>query len=82
MKKHLIQSQYNKKKKLLEKYNHQYFNLDSPAISDSKYDQLKKDLIKLENTYTFLKSKSSIQDQIGAPVLKKFNKIQHSIPML
>ena len=28
MKKRLIQSQYNKKKKLLEKYNHQYFNLD------------------------------------------------------
>ena len=82
MKKRLIQSQYNKKKKLLEKYNHQYFNLDSPEISDSKYDQLKKDLIKLENTYTFLKSKSSIQDQIGAPVLKKFKKIQHSIPML
>ena len=53
-----------------------------PEISDSKYDQLKKDLIKLENTYTFLKSKSSIQDQIGAPVLKKFKKIQHSIPML
>ena len=65
MKKRLIQSQYNKKKKLLEKYNHQYFNLDSPEISDSKYDQLKKDLIKLENTYTFLKSKAQYRIKLG-----------------
>ena len=35
-----IQKKYKKQKKLLFKYNHHYFNLDSPLISDSKYDQI------------------------------------------
>ena len=39
-------------------------------------------MIKLENNYSFLKEKNSIQDQVGAPIIKKFKKIKHSKPML
>ncbi len=77
-----IKKKYDKQKKLLAKYNHHYFNLDSPIISDAKYDQIKIELIKLENNYSFLKEKNSIQDQVGAPIIKKFKKIKHSKPML
>ena len=52
-----IKKKYDKQKKLLAKYNHHYFNLDSPIISDAKYDQIKIELIKLENNYSFLKKK-------------------------
>ena len=82
MNKQDIMKKYNKEKKLLQKYNHHYFNLDSPLVPDSTYDQIKNQLIKLEKEFPYLKVKESIQDQVGAPVLKKFKKIKHSKPML
>ena len=82
MKKQDIQKKYDNKKKLLLKYNHHYFNLDSPLVTDSKYDQIKSEIIKLENDFPYLATKNSIQDQVGAPVTKKFKKIKHLIPML
>ena len=82
MKRQDIHRKYNKQKKLLIKYNHYYFNLDSPLITDSQYDRIKSEIIKFEKDFPFLKQKSSIQDQVGAPVTKKFKKIKHSKPML
>ncbi len=82
MKRQDILKKYNKQIKLLLKYNHHYFNLDSPLVSDSKYDQVKTEIIKLEKNFPYLINKNSIQDQIGAPVTKKFKKIRHSRPML
>ncbi len=80
MKSSEIQKRYDKQKKLLLKYNHHYFNLDTPIVSDSKYDQIKSEVIKLERDFPYLKSKNSILDQIGAPLTKKFKKIKHSRP--
>ena len=71
MNKQDIKKKYNKEKKLLLKSNHHYFNLDSPLVPDSTYDQIKNELIKLEKEFPYLKTKKSIQDQIGAPVTKK-----------
>ncbi len=82
MKKEDIYKKYNKQKKLLNKYNHHYFNLDAPLISDSKYDKIKKETVETEKNYPFLVKKKSVQDQVGAPITKKFKKIKHSIPML
>ena len=82
MKKEEIKKKYRKQKKLLDKYNHHYFNLDAPLISDSQYDKIKKEVIEIEKNYPFLVEKKSVQDQVGAPVTKKFKKIKHSIPML
>ena len=52
-----IQKKYNKQKKLLLKYNHHYFNLDSPLVNDSQYDKIKNEIIKLENEFPQLKKK-------------------------
>ncbi len=82
MKKKEIQKKYNKQKKLLTKYNHHYFNLDSPLVSDSNYDKLKNELLELEDNNPYLKKDNSILDQVGAPITKKFKKIKHSKPML
>ena len=49
MNKQDIRKKYNKQKKLLLKYNHHYFNLDSPLISDSKYDYLKNERVMSKN---------------------------------
>ena len=77
-----IKKKYQKEKKLLQKYNHHYFNLDSPLVSDAKYDQIKYNVIKLEKEFPYLKIKESVQDQVGAPLTKKFKKIKHLKPML
>ena len=76
MKKDSALKTYNNKKKLILKYDHHYFNLDSPLVSDAKYDKIKQELIKLEEKFTFLKKKESIQNKIGAPLTKKFRKIK------
>ena len=73
---------YINNKKLIFKYNHHYFNLDSPLVSDGQYDEIKAELIKLEKKYAFLKDHDSIQNKVGAPVTKKFKKIKHSEQML
>ena len=82
MKKEEIKKRYTKQKKLLIKYNHHYFNLDSPLVNDAKYDKIKNEIVNLESNYPYLKGKKSVSDQVGAPVTKKFKKIKHSLPML
>ena len=77
-----IQDDYNKKLDLLKKYDHNYFNLDSPLVSDSKYDKLKRVLLSLEKRHKFLKKKISEVEKVGAPLTKKFKKIKHLKPML
>ena len=52
------------------------------SVSDAKYDQIKNDVVKLEKEFPYLKIKESVQDQVGAPLTKKFRKIKHLKPML
>ena len=47
---------YLKKIELLEKYNNFYYDKDSPLISDQQYDDLRKEIIKLEENNSFLKN--------------------------
>ena len=73
---------YLKKIKLIEKYNKYYYDKDAPEISDQKYDELKKETLELEKKYLFLKKYGSINNKIGFKPSSKFNKIEHSKPML
>ena len=80
-KKNLIEL-HNSKIKLLKKHNNFYFNKDAPKISDAEYDNLKKEIQNLENKYSFLKEKNSINLIVGSKPLNKFKKIKHLSPML
>ena len=82
MKKKDVIKKYNSQKKLITKYNHHYFNLDSPLVTDDKYDLIKREIIELENEFPYLIREKSVQDQVGAPITKKFKKIKHAKPML
>jgi DNA ligase (NAD+) len=73
---------YLKKVKLIEKYNKFYYDKDIPAVSDHKYDELKKETLELEKKYLFLKKFESINNKVGFKPSSKFNKIKHSKPML
>ena len=82
MNKDLIKNQYKKKIKLLSHYNKVYYNDNISEITDSEYDDLKKDIFNLERKYTYLKSKDSPSKTIGYKPSKNFRKALHKVPML
>ena len=77
-----IKNKYNLKLKELNKHNKLYFNKSKPIISDSEYDNLKLDILNLEQKYKFLKSVKSPSKIVGYKPSKLFEKYQHKVPML
>ncbi len=73
---------YKNKIEQLKKHNKLYFSKDNPKIPDSEYDELKKEVIKLEENYSFLKKLNLFNDKVGSPPSNKFSKIKHLKPML
>ena len=77
-----IQTLYLKKIKLINKFNENYYNNNKSLISDQEYDELKKEILSLENKYKFLNSKNSPSEIVGFKPSKNFKKIAHRVPML
>ena len=69
-------------KDLLNQYNHQYYVLDHPTVSDAEYDHLMQELISLENDYPEFKTTDSPSQRVGGEVSSKFAKVEHERPML
>ena len=63
-------------------HNYRYYVLNDPLISDSEYDQLFRELEKLEQKSPKLVTQDSPTQRVGTTPLKSFGTIQHSIPML
>ena len=82
MSKDLIKKKYIKKIKSLNYYNKKYYNHNISEITDSEYDNLKKDIINLEKKYIYLKSKDSPTKTTGYKPSKNFKKALHRVPML
>ena len=82
MKKSEITKQYLRKIKLINKFNKFYFDKNKPVVSDKVYDDLKKEIIILENNHIFLRSKNSPSQVVGHRPSKSFKKASHKVPML
>ena len=82
MNKREIKNKYNLKLKELNKHNKLYYNKSKPIISDSEYDNLKLDILNLEQKYKYLKSVKSPSKIVGHKPSKLFEKYQHKVPML
>ena len=80
--KNAVTKNFKKKIAELKKHNLHYFNKDNPVISDKDYDELKKEIIKLQEEHKFLKKLKLIDSLVGSPPAKKFKKIKHLKPML
>ena len=65
-----------------KKHNKLYFDNDAPQISDSEYDKIKIETLKLEKKYSYLKKLGSTEKIVGTPPSNKFKKIKHLLPML
>jgi DNA ligase (NAD+) len=64
------------------KNNKFYYDENKPKISDTEFDNLKKEILELEKKYLFLKSFDSPSNSIGYKPSKNFKKIKHKVPML
>ncbi len=82
MNKKKIQLEYEKKIILINKYNKYYYDNSKPLVSDDEYDNLKKEILILEDKFKFLKSDLSPSNIIGFKPSKNFSKVQHKVPML
>lgn len=58
-----------------------YYNTGTPIMSDSEYDSLYDELLKMEEKTGIIMSNSPTQ-KVGAEVLTKLKKVKHSHPML
>ena len=68
--------------KLINQYNHEYYVLDAPTISDAIYDSLINELIDIEEKNPELKLTNSPTTRIGGDILDGFEKIEHTSSML
>lgn len=77
-----IQQKIEKLQKQLTQYGYEYYVLDQPTVPDATYDELMQELITLETQYPAFQSPNSPTVRVGGTVLDKFEKVQHTTPML
>jgi len=72
----------DKLRKEINYHNYRYYVLDSPLITDQKYDNLIRSLQKLEEQFPVLIIPSSPTQKAGGTVLEGFKTVKHSLAML
>ncbi len=71
-----------KLRELINYHNYRYYVLDSPEISDAEYDQLMRELVRLEEQYPELITSDSPSQRVGAAPVEAFGVVEHREPLL
>lgn len=66
---------------LLNRYASEYYTSDNPSVSDSEYDRLYRELVKLEAAYPDQVLADSPTHRVGGKVLDGFEKYSHQYPL-
>ena len=66
----------------IRQHDHAYYVLARPAIADSQYDRLYRELLDLEKEFPELCTPDSPSQRVGGAPLDKFAQVQHAAPML
>ncbi len=77
-----VQERIKKLTEQLVRYNKNYYEEDAPVISDREYDEMLKELKRLEDSYPALKIKNSPTEHVGGKVSGKFEKVNHRVPVI
>lgn len=70
-----VKEQYNQLIEKIEKWNHAYYVLDQPTVSDREYDALYKELEEIEKKHPDLKRKDSPTQRVGDKPKEYFEKV-------
>ena len=66
---------------VLNRYRHEYYNLNAPTVEDQVYDRLFDELAALEKE-TGIRMGNSPTQTVGYPAVSKLEKTTHTIPLL
>jgi DNA ligase (NAD+) len=66
----------------LRAHDERYYLEDDPTISDAEYDELRRQILELENRFPELVQPDSPTQTVGATPSKGFGKVQHRVAML
>src|SRR6266581_2853629 len=66
----------------IEEANYQYYVQDNPLITDAEYDQLMRELLKIEEEHPELQSPDSPTQRVGAGPVQDVQQRHHPVPML
>ncbi len=69
-------------REMLNKYNHEYYVLNSPTVSDREFDYLMAELDTLERENPELDDPLSPTHRVGSDLTKGFVQVRHIYPML
>ena len=69
-------------RELIAYHNRQYFELDDPEISDGEYDDLVRELAKLEREHPELVTAESPTQHVGGAPVGLFAEVRHRTPMM
>lgn len=69
-------------RKVLDRYNYEYYVLNSSSVTDAEYDSLMQELMALEKEHPEMYDKTSPSLRVGGFVASEFNKITHTSMML
>lgn len=68
--------------KEIRDHGHRYYTLDDPIITDGEYDELFRELLRLEQRYPDLVAEDSPCHRVGGEILPDFAEARHNVPML
>jgi len=77
-----LRARVDELRRLIHRYNYEYYVLAQPTVSDAEYDALMLELRQLEARYPELITPDSPTQRIGAPPAEGFATVQHELPML
>ena len=82
MDKKQAQRELEKLRREIDGHNYRYYVLDSPLVTDSKYDRLFKKLLNMEEEFPELVTSFSPSQRVGAPPAARLKTTRHTLPML
>ncbi len=77
-----VESRIKDLRKQIDYHNYRYYVLDSPEISDFAYDQLMRELMRLEAENPELVTPDSPSQRVGAAPASSFPPMVHRVPLL
>src|SRR3954469_22355428 len=69
-------------RKLINRWNYEYYVLDQPSATDAEYDDSMNELKRLETEHPELVTANSPTQRVGSSPQSAFGKTEHPIPML
>ncbi len=82
MSKETVIARINDLRKQINYHNYRYYVLDSPEISDFEYDELMRELLRLEAENPELVTSDSPTQRVGAAPVDSFPPMAHRVPLL